>query len=200
MIEPISLTAVGVFALTEGIKFLYAEAGELLKHRRESKEGAGQEASEPELRPPAEIIEGTVEPTRPNIERLDRLADELQKRRRSLTDYADDVEAVDPSDVALLKDVDELRRLIEVIYGQRITFKGEHREPSGPLVENEVEAMEAEIIDSEVGVVEIDSASGTVKQRTDVTGAKISGGSTVGKVTVGPSRKEEEPPKEEDQP
>ena len=43
MIEPISLTAVGVFALTEGIKFLYTEAGELLKHRRASKEGERQE-------------------------------------------------------------------------------------------------------------------------------------------------------------
>jgi hypothetical protein len=199
MIEPISLTAVGVFALTEGIKFLYTEAGELLKHRRESKESERQEGSEPKLRPPADIIEGTLEPTRPDDERLERLADELQKRRKSLTDYADDVEAVDPSDVALLKDVDELRRLIEVIYGQRITFKGEQREPSGPLVENEVLAREAEIRDSEVGVVEVDSSTGSVEARTDVTGAKISG-STVGKTTVGPLRKEEESRKEEDQP
>jgi hypothetical protein len=199
MIEPISLTAVGVFALTEGIKFLYTEAGELLKHRRESKESERQEGSEPKLRPPADIIEGTLEPTRPDDERLERLADELQKRRKSLTDYADDVEAVDPSDVALLKDVDELRRLIEVIYGQRITFKGEQREPSGPLVENEVLAREAEIRNSEVGVVEVDSSTGSVEARTDVTGAKISG-STVGKTTVGPLRKEEESRKEEDQP
>jgi hypothetical protein len=193
MIEPISLGAVGVFALTEGIKFLYTEAGELLKHRRESKDSARQESSEPELRPPADIIEGTVEPTRPNAERLERLADELRERRRSLTDYADDVEAVDPSDVALLKEVDELRRLIEVIYGQRITFKGEHREPSGPLVENEVRAMEAKIRDSEVGVVEISGATGSVTQTTDVTGAEIEG-STVGSVNVRSS------PEEEDQP
>ena len=193
MIEPISLGAVGVFALTEGIKFLYTEAGELLKHRRESKDSARQESSEPELRPPADIIEGTVEPTRPNAERLERLADELRERRRSLTDYADDVEAVDPSDVALLKEVDELRRLIEVIYGQRITFKGEHREPSGPLVENDVRAMEAKIRDSEVGVVEISGATGSVTQTTDVTGAEIEG-STVGSVNVRSS------PEEEDQP
>jgi hypothetical protein len=191
MIEPISLTAVGVFALTEGIKFLYTEAGELLKHRRESKEGAGQEVSEPELRPPADIIEGTVEPTRPNDERLERLADELQKRRKSLTDYTDGVEAVDPSNVALLKDVDELRRLIEVIYGQRITFKGEQREPSGPLVENEVRAIEAKIRGSKVGVIQSSTAS--VKQSVDVSGAEIDD-STVGSVNVGSS------PEEEDQP
>ena len=199
MIEPISLTAVGVFALTEGIKFLYTEAGELLKHRRASKEGERQEGSEPELRPPADIVEGTVEPTHPNDERLERLADELKKRRGALIDYADDVEAVDPSDVALLKEVDELRRLIEVIYGQRITFKGENREPSGPLVENEVRAMEAEIVDSEVGVVEVESANASIDQLTDVAGAKVHG-STVGKVTIGPSRTKEEPPEEEEQP
>jgi hypothetical protein len=190
MIEPISLTAVGVFALTEGIKFLYTEAGELLKHRRESKEGERQEGSEPELRPPADIIEGTVEPARPNDERLARLADELRERRKSLTDYADDVAEVDPSDVALLKDVDELRRLIEVIYGQRITFKGEQREPSGPLVENEVRAIEAKIRGSKVGVVESSTAS--VKQSVDVSGAEIDD-STVGGVNVTSSTEEDQP-------
>ncbi len=192
MIEPISLTAVGLFALTEGVKFLYTEAGELLKHRRERKEGARKEGAGPELRPPADLIEGAVDPVRPNDERLERLADELNKRRKSLTDYADDVEAVDPSDVALLKEVDELRRLIEVIYGQRITFKGEQREPSGPLVENEVRAMEAKIRGSRVGVVE-SSAAGEIKQVVDVTKAEIED-STVGGVNIGPSRGEEDQP------
>jgi hypothetical protein len=198
MIEPISLTAVGVFALTEGIKFLYTEAGELLKHRRAKNEGAAQEASGPELRPPADIIEGTVDPTRPNDERLDRLADELRKRRGALIDYADDVEAVDPSDVTLLNEVDELRRLIEVIYGQRITFKGENREPSGPLVENEVRAMEAKIRGSRVGVVET-TGGVSIKNVVDVTRGEIDD-STVGGVTVGPSPTEVEPRKEEEQP
>ena len=193
MIEPISLTAVGVFALTEGIKFLYTEAGELLKHRRENKEGTRQEGAEPELRPPADLIEGTVDPARPNEERLERLADELQKRRRSLTDYADDVEAVDPSDVALLKEVDELRQLIEAIYGQRITFKGEDREPSRPLVENEVRAIEAKIRDAEVGVIEMESSTASVTQDVDVSGAEIEGG-TVGGVRIGSGKDKEEQP------
>ena len=197
MIEPISLTAVGVFALTEGIKFLYTEAGELLKHRRESKEGTSPEGTGPELRPPADIIEGTVDPARPNDERLASLADQLKKRRGALADYADDVEAVDPSDVALLKEVDELRELIEAIYGQRITFKGENREPSRPLVENEVKALEAKIRGSEVGVVESESAS--VRQHVDVTRAEIDD-STVGKTTVRSFSEEEEPRKEGDQP
>ena len=197
MIEPISLTAVGVFALTEGIKFLYTEAGELLKHRRERKEGTRQEGPEPELRPPPDIIEGTVEPARPNDERLEELADELRERRRSLTDYADDVEEIDPSNVGLLKEVDELRQLIEVIYEQRITFKGEDREPSGPLVENEVRAMEAKIRGSRVGIV--DTTGGSIRQVVEVTGGEIAD-STVGSVTVGPSRTEEEPREEEDQP
>ncbi len=34
MIEPISLGAIGAFALSEGVNFLYAQAGELLKHNR----------------------------------------------------------------------------------------------------------------------------------------------------------------------
>ena len=35
MSEPLTLTGVGVVVLTEGIKFLYAQAGESLKRWRE---------------------------------------------------------------------------------------------------------------------------------------------------------------------
>jgi hypothetical protein len=187
MIEPISLTAVGVLALTEGIKFLYGQAGELLKHWRERKAGGDQE--EPELRPPADLLEGSVDPARPNVERLERLEGELRERRRSIGDYADGVEAVDPHNVELLQQVDELRRLIEVIYGQRITFKGEVREPSGPMIENEVRALEAKIRRSDVGVVQ--GSGGSVKQTVDVTRAEIDD-SSVGVVNIGPSSREEE--------
>jgi hypothetical protein len=172
MIEPISLGAVGVFALTQAIKFLHAEAGELLKHRRESKDGARQEGAEPELRPPADIIERAVYPARPNAERLARLEAKLRERRRSIADYADDVDAVDPSNVALLEHVDELRRLIEVIYGQRITFKGEDREPSGPLRKNEVQAMEAKIHGVKVRVVD-SGGGGLIQQIANPMRAKI---------------------------
>jgi hypothetical protein len=51
-----------------------------------------------------------------------------------LGNYANGLQDVDPADTETLEAADALRRLLEVIYGQRITFKGEERPPSGPLV------------------------------------------------------------------
>jgi hypothetical protein len=186
MVEPFSLAAIGIVALTEGVKFLYTQAGELLKHRRENRDRSDEGEAGPELRPPAEIIEGSVEASRPSPERLERLEGQVRELRRGISDYADGVEEIDPADAALLERIDSLRQTIEVIYGQRITFKGEAREPSGPLVENEVRATEARIRKSRVGTVE--AASGTVKQTVDVTKADIED-SDVGTVSIGRSAK-----------
>jgi hypothetical protein len=191
VIEPISLGAIGAYALTEGIKFLYTQAGELLRHWRERRDGAQQERTGPQLRPPAEIIEGNLESVPPDLERVDRLESDLREQWRSVAGYAAGVEAVDPADMALLDQVDALRQSLEVVYGQRITFKGEAREPSRPLVKNEVLAMEAEIIASRVG--NVSSGGASVENRVDATRAKISG-SSVGNVDVGAA------PREEDQP
>ena len=194
MVEPFSLAAIGVVALTEGVKFLYTQAGDLLKHWRENRDRRDEPEAGPELRPPSEIIEGSVEASRPSEEKLGSLEAELRELRKGISDYADGVEEIDPADAALLEQVDSLRQTIEVIYGQRITFKGEAREPSGPLVENEVRATEARIRRSRVGTV--DAADGTVKQDVDVTKADIED-SDVGTVRIGraaessPNRREE---------
>jgi hypothetical protein len=49
---------------------------------------------------------------------------------------------VDPGDRRLLELVDGLRRVLEAVYGQRLTFKGEARPPSGPVVVGEAKAGE----------------------------------------------------------
>jgi hypothetical protein len=182
MVEPFSLTAVGVLALTEGVKFLYAQAGELLKYRRDRKQA-------PELRPPAGALAGSVEPVPPDDERLERLETEVREGRKALSDYVDGVDPIDPADPELGRRVDDLRRALEAIYGQRITFKGETREPSGPLVENEVRAAEAEILRSRVGVVRNAPAGSTVVQSVGAEHATITD-SDVGAVTFGPSEDE----------
>jgi hypothetical protein len=136
VVDPISGAAIGAVVLTEGIKFLYGQATELLKRWRERRDSAtATPAPEPILRPPADLIEGSVEPARPDYGRLERLQPELQELRRSLADYAEDLRDVDPNDPLLWEQVDALRRMLEAVYGQRITFKGEQREPSGPLVQ-----------------------------------------------------------------
>ncbi len=44
MVDPLSITAIGAVAITEGIKFLYGQAGEILKRWRERKD-ADKDAS-----------------------------------------------------------------------------------------------------------------------------------------------------------
>ncbi len=133
MVDPLTLSALGATALTEGIKFLYEQATELLRRRRENQ--AEQEPAVVE----APVLEGALAPLRPDPAVLARFEDDLRRLRRELQDYVDDVEPIEPGDTGLLEKADAVRQMLEVVYGQRITFRGERRPASGPLVEGEVE-------------------------------------------------------------
>lgn len=138
MTDPITLTLVGTVVLTEGIKFLYGQAGELIKRWRDRKDAAAAGASkqvETPLKADPNIFNGTVAPLVADAERLQSLEPQLRKLRSVLADYADGIEPVDVNDNNLIAIADALRQQLETIYGQRITFRGEQREPSGtPLV------------------------------------------------------------------
>jgi hypothetical protein len=67
---------------------------------------------------------------------------ELREIRRLLADYADGIEVPKPGDHLVAEQADALRRLLEAVYGQRITFKGEQRPPSGPLVIGEIDVKQ----------------------------------------------------------
>jgi hypothetical protein len=137
MVDPLSATAIGAVVLTEGIKFLYNQAGELLKRYRERKENAAAAAAsgeEPLLQVPRNILEGSVSPAPPDYAVVEKLEQSLLETRRPLADYAQGLATPRPEDRLLADQVDALRQLLEAVYGQRITFKGESRPPSGPLV------------------------------------------------------------------
>jgi hypothetical protein len=176
-VDPISVGAIGAVALTEGVKFLYAQAGEVLSRWRERR--AGSPAPGAALRPPAELIEGEVEPAEPDLDRVGAVEQELRDIRRSLAVYADDSdpEPVDPADKPLLEQVDALRRLLEAVYGQRITFKGEAREPSGPLVEGEidVEQVAGDAAAVRARVIESGEVKGIAKAKRVERGGRVSG-------------------------
>jgi hypothetical protein len=181
MVEPFSLAAIGGLALTEGIKFLYAQAGELFKRRREQA-AAGQDA-EPlavdTTLPPS--LGGTVLRTGVSPSFVDTHQQRLAELRSGLANYADDTLPVDPADPGLTATVDELRSLLEDAFGRRLTFVGETgREPSGTVVRGAVRATET--VNAQVTGVEADEVtSGAVEGTVDVntayggtlTGAKV---------------------------
>jgi len=175
MTDPLTLAALGAVALTEGIKFLYNQASELLKRRRERKKAADEAAAaqaqhaEPAAPPaPVEVaappvVEGELAPVTVDDDALDRLAEQISGLRHDLGRYVDDTDPapVDPSDERLVATVDALRQAIEAVWGQRITFRGERREPSGPVVR---------------GVIDVDSVAGNA--------AAVRAGRIVGDATV----------------
>lgn len=134
-----TLAVVGTLALTEGIKFLYGQAGEILKRWRERKPAEEKKKSGPapvektNVQLPS-VFAGQL--TAPTIHFADLalLEQPLLKWRKELANYTDGTMPVETTDENLLVAADELRKLLEAIYRQRITFKGEQREPSGTSI------------------------------------------------------------------
>jgi hypothetical protein len=144
-VDPLTLSALGAVALSEGIKFLYGQASEILKRRRDRQQEASVERETdqvPRELDDVEILEGTLEPVVIDFDAADQLDADLKMLSQRLGNYANGIEEVDPTDEDLLRATDALRRVIEAIYQQRITFKGEARPPSGPLVDARVDVKE----------------------------------------------------------
>ncbi|MGQ0775855.1 MAG: hypothetical protein ACT4NY_15790 [Pseudonocardiales bacterium] len=119
MSEILSLAELGATALTEAVKFLYAQAGDLLRRRRDRAEYDVHES----MTESAVLAEPCSLPN-PDLDAVGRLEAELRKLRTDLHDYVD---AVDPQDAWLVSRTDALRRVLEVIYGTPLIFAGEHR-------------------------------------------------------------------------
>jgi hypothetical protein len=146
MADPLTLAAVGAVALTEGIRFLYGQAGEALKRWRERKQaasGSAEALAEPiPVELPAAAFEGQLHDPRLDLEAVERLEQDLRDLRAAVADYAQGIDMVDPNDRRLLEALDGLRQAMEAVYGQRIVFKGEAGTSSGTVVTGEAKVKE----------------------------------------------------------
>lgn len=147
MVDPLTITAIGAVVITEGIKFLYGQAGEILKRWRERKD-AEKDASiqlndtEPiDVKLPP-IFEGQLSAPHIHFDAVERVEEQLRGLRKDLSEYADGIELVDITNENVLQRIDALRQLLEAVYQQRITFKGEQRPPSGLVVEGRIDVEE----------------------------------------------------------
>jgi hypothetical protein len=138
-VTTITLAAVGMAAITEGIKFLYGQASELLKWRREKRKAAeGAQAApspQPTLMPRPDVFEPG--PAQPSVDEgaLERLAEPMGELCDKLSGITAGYTEIDPGDATLLTRVDALRKALEVVTGQRLTFQGEKRPGAqGPVV------------------------------------------------------------------
>jgi hypothetical protein len=145
MPDPLTLSALGTTALTEGIEFLYREAGEVLKLLRE-RGSAGTAEAQPTGRVssklPANAFEGQLNDPVLHLDVVEELQAELRELRAAVAEYAQGIDEVDPSNRTLLEQVDGLRRALEAVYGQSIRFKGEPDPSSGTAAVGEAKVGE----------------------------------------------------------
>jgi hypothetical protein len=132
MADPLTLAVLGTVAATEGVKFLYSQASDVLTAWRERR----AEARTINVGFPATNILD-AEPSRQVIDVDVVTAEKAQMAKLVglLHPFATGMAEVDIEDSELARHAGELRTLLEAAYGQRITFLGEDRERTGARVE-----------------------------------------------------------------
>jgi len=134
MVEPFSIGALGMLAAAEGIRFLYGQATEVLTRWRARKKGEDEKAGAPIADDGAQVLERPLQQPEPDFAAVERLSDDIKQLASVLGDYASGLEEPDPDDEELMAAADALRRALEVVYGQRMTFKDEQRAADGPEI------------------------------------------------------------------
>lgn len=185
MSDPITLSALGALALTEGVKFLYNQAAEILKRWLQRKDATTKDAKVDLPKKEAltvdipPIFEGQLSSIQIHFDAVEKLEKPLLELKRDLSGYADGSEQVNTNDKTLLEQVDALRCLIEAIYQQRITFKGEQRPSSGPVVEGRISVQDVE---GRVGgvIAKIIRGNAHVKGEAEIKGTVKHGGEAGG--------------------
>jgi hypothetical protein len=177
-VEPVTLAAVGGMVLTEGVKFLYQQASDLIRYWRERRDAkTGDAVATPTASPPDDLLEGQLEPLIVDHEALDRLQDRIRDVRRELLDYVDGTIPITPEDQGLLLRTEVLRNLLEAVYQQRLTFRGEQRDAAGPLIHGRIDvekvagyaaAVRIKLLTIDSGTVQGEARAGTVTRSGEV--------------------------------
>jgi hypothetical protein len=134
----LSIAGVGAIAIKEGIKFLYGQAADILKRWR-SRQGGGASHGEERDGTPVHVVlpsvfDGQLCEPWIHFDVVRGREQELRNLYKELAEYATDVEPVEKVDTELLRKVGALRDIVEEIYQQRITFRGEQRPKTGTLL------------------------------------------------------------------
>ena len=138
LVDPLSFPELAGAALSQAFAFLFGRLSRVLDNR-------GKAAEEPERVETPEVMQGRLDPlaARPNV--VEENLAELRELAGTLGVYERNPERLDGHDDNLRKDLARLRALLEKVYGQRITFRGETREATGVVVEQRMDAVAGEV-------------------------------------------------------
>lgn len=160
-------------ALTEGVKFLYKQAGEILTSWRERRHDEAAAAPRA-LPPPSSVTVGEAKPLASAPD--DRALEALQ----TVKDRAESVKDgdVDISDPAARQVISDLRLMVEVALQASIRFAGEPPRPSSvsniAVLTGEVEGRVTGVRAKLANVIGVKVQTGIVKPGGEVTGVDLS--------------------------
>lgn len=144
MVDPISPSTVGAFALTEGIILLYEQEGKILKHWRDRIDIMiiNPTTQTSDLEPitivlPA-VFEERLSSPQIHFDAVARFEDHIRALCKDLLEYVDGTKQLDVTNGNLLRKADALHQVVEAVSQQHITFKGEQQLSSGPTVEGSI--------------------------------------------------------------
>ncbi|WP_406340507.1 hypothetical protein [Streptomyces sp. NBC_01578] len=129
--------AVITSVLPSTLTFIFQRVEKLLSSR----------GSEPEtdVGAPAGLVGALQLPLQPDEDQLQAHRTELEQLRDALAIYAQGDAPIRTSDHPLLRNLNRLRGALEDVYGQRLTFEGEDRPASGPLVQQNLKDVTGEV-------------------------------------------------------
>jgi hypothetical protein len=170
------LAGVAVTALNEGVKFLYNQAAEALKRWRERGDAVLAE-------PPESVFEPGVGAVALPAERVGGHERQLRELMNALQPYVAAGEQIQPTDVTALHLVHTLRRVMEQLTGQTLTFHGEQRDTrlsvrgaaTADHVDGTLRGVGIRRAGSKLGGASVDGIGGakTVGKDGNVTGVEI---------------------------
>jgi hypothetical protein len=171
MADPSGLSMVLSSALPATFTFLYQRLDVLLSRNRAGE--AGEAETLPEV---PSMVTGELElPLRSDEEQARKRFPELRAYAHALARYHQDPSLVTSGDALLLQTLGDLREALEEIYGQRFTFEGEPRHPSGPFSEQNHGRVAGEAVGMEATERISGSASSKITTDTVEAGGKVVG-------------------------
>lgn len=186
MPEPVTITlaSVGGVVISEGIKFLYGQAADLLRRWRERADKLQKGEAAPKevtvgVDPPEALDHGFFE-ARVDLDELGLVRTELLEFIGQFAPYVTGAEDLPGDDQTFLERVAALRSLISSVYGRPLRFRGEpEHEADPPEVLSLIEAKEVagKVIgirtDSLQGRLRSEQRFGHITQTADVLGVEI---------------------------
>jgi hypothetical protein len=147
MNDALTLAALGADTMNEAVRFLFAQASELLSARRhlKTRDKPQGEVLVEIAASDSKLLERPLARHRISVALIDQELDELTKAIAALRDANGAVRQLAPDETSALTVAEQLREILERLYGESIVFLGEKDPRSRIHVRQQADAIGGEM-------------------------------------------------------